>query len=64
MEEKRKIMDCRLYPSDNNCSLCITGTEEEVLKAATAHAVKEHGHKDTPELKEQLRQLLKDANEA
>lgn len=63
MEKNRKIMDCRLYPSDNNCSLCITGTEEEVLKAATEHAVKSHGHKDTPELREQLRQLLKDEKE-
>lgn len=56
-------MDCRLYPSDNNCSVCITGTEEEVLKIATEHAVKSHGHKDTPELREQLRQLLKDEKE-
>lgn len=63
MENKRKIMDCRLYPSDNNCSLCITGTEEEVLTMATEHAIKSHGHKDTPELREQLRQLLKDEKE-
>jgi len=60
MEKKRKIIDCRLYPSDKNCSLCITGTEEEVLKAATAHAVSAHGHKDTPELRKQLRQIIKD----
>lgn len=61
MEQKRKILDCRLYPSDNNCSLCITGTEEEVLKAAINHAVKEHGHEDTPEFREELRKMLKDA---
>jgi predicted small metal-binding protein len=63
MENKRKIMDCRLFPSDNNCSLCISGTEEEVLKVATEHAVQSHGHKATPELREQLRQLLKDEKE-
>ncbi len=63
MEKKRKVIDCRLYPSDNNCSLSLTGTEEDVLKAATEHAVSCHGHKDTPELHEQLRQLLKDAKE-
>ena len=62
MENQRKVMDCRLYPSDNNCGLCISGTEEEVLKAAVDHAVNSHGHKDTPELREELRKLLKDEN--
>jgi len=62
MENKRKIIDCRLYPSDNNCGLCISGTEEEVLKAAVEHAVNSHGHKNTPELREELRKLLKDEN--
>src|SRR5207247_9470407 len=28
---KRKVIDCRLYPSEKNCSLAISGTEEEVL---------------------------------
>ena len=63
MENKRKIIDCRWFPSDNNCSLCITGTEEEVLKAAAEHAIKSHGHQDTPELRQELRQLLKDEKE-
>ena len=53
-------MDCRLYPSEKNCSLAISGTEEEVLAVAIRHAVSEHGHKDTPELREQLQALLKD----
>ena len=44
---KRKVIDCRLYPSEKNCSLAISGTEEEVLLVATRHAVQEHGHKDT-----------------
>ena len=57
---KRKVIDCRLYPSEKNCSLAITGTEEEVLLVATRHAVQEHGHKDTPELRQQLKALLKD----
>lgn len=51
--------DCREYPSENNCSLMISGTEEEVLDAATAHAVASHGHEDTPEFREQLRGILK-----
>lgn len=56
----RKVADCREYPSDNNCSLTIAGTEQEVLDAATQHAVSAHGHADTPELREQLRGMLKD----
>jgi hypothetical protein len=56
----RKSIDCRSYPSDKNCSLAISGTEEEVLAAAVHHAVTVHKHKDSPELKEQLRSMLKD----
>ena len=41
----------------------ISGTEDEVLDAATQHAVKSHGHADSPELREQLRSLLKEYND-
>jgi len=61
---QRKVIDCRSYPSERGCSLSIEGTEEEVLDAATLHAVTAHGHTDGPELREQLRALLKDAPEA
>ncbi|MGH9872180.1 MAG: DUF1059 domain-containing protein [Pyrinomonadaceae bacterium] len=61
-EEKRKVADCRLYPSDNGCTLRIEGTEEEVLEAATQHAVTAHGHTNSPELREQLRALIKDVD--
>ncbi|MBA3813500.1 MAG: DUF1059 domain-containing protein [Alphaproteobacteria bacterium] len=64
MEEKRKVIDCRWFPSDTNCSLCIMGTEEEVLKAATEHAISCHGYSDTTEVRkemqEELRQIMKD----
>jgi len=59
----RKAIDCRDYPSERNCSLRISGTEDEVLDAATQHAVKSHGHADSPELREQLRSLLKESND-
>ena len=59
---RRKIIDCRLYPSEKNCSLAISGTEEEVLEAATQHGVSAHGHPNSPQLREQLRSLLKDEN--
>ena len=62
-EAKRKVADCRLYPSENGCTLTIEGTEEEVLEAATQHAVTAHGHTNSPELREQLRTLIKDVDE-
>lgn len=60
MNAQRKVIDCRLYPSEKNCSLAISGTEDEVLSVAVLHAVSAHGHKDTPELREQLRAIIKD----
>ncbi|MEE4546389.1 DUF1059 domain-containing protein [Streptomyces sp. V4-01] len=56
----RKVADCRDYPSDMNCSLAISGEEEEVLRAASEHASSVHGHENTPELREQIRSMLKD----
>ena len=59
-----KIIDCGKVPSDINCTLTISGTEEEVLDAAVAHAVAKHGHKDTPELRETIRSELEDVSPA
>jgi predicted small metal-binding protein len=56
----RKYIDCSEYPSDSNCSLKISGTEDEVMAAATTHAASVHGHEDSPEFREQLRGMLKD----
>lgn len=55
----RKSIDCREYPSESGCTLRIEGTEEEVLDAAVSHAITRHGHTDNPELREQIRNLLK-----
>ena len=57
---KRMVADCRIFPSESNCSLTIAGTEEEVLKIAARHAIEEHGHEDTPELREEIRSILKE----
>jgi predicted small metal-binding protein len=59
----RKSIDCRYYPSEKNCSLKISGAEEEVLDAATQHAASAHGHKNTPELREQIKSMLKDESD-
>jgi predicted small metal-binding protein len=57
----RKMVDCREVPSENNCTVAITAdTEDEVLDAAVAHAVKSHKHEDTPELRAAIRQGIKE----
>lgn len=60
MSERKKV-DCRLYPSEKGCTLSIEGTEEEVLEAATQHAIMAHGHTNSPELREQLKTIMQDA---
>ena len=55
----RKIADCRMFPSKKNCSLTIAGTEKEVMKVAVRHAVHDHGHKDSPALRKQIKSMLK-----
>jgi hypothetical protein len=60
----RKMIDCRQVPSESGCTLTIAGEPEDVLDAATAHAVDKHGHQNTPELREQLRSALTDAEPA
>lgn len=56
----RKIADCRKMPSENNCSVTIAGTEEEVLSLSVHHAVKDHGHQDTPEFREEVKGMIED----
>jgi predicted small metal-binding protein len=59
----RKSIDCRNYPSEKNCTLKISGTDEEVLDAAVEHAVSAHGHENSPELRDQLKSMLAEENE-
>ncbi|MFD7920760.1 DUF1059 domain-containing protein [Streptomyces sp. NPDC059740] len=56
----RKVADCRDYPSESNCTLTISGEEDEVVRAAAEHAVSVHGHDDSPEMREQIRGMLKE----
>lgn len=56
----RKYVDCREIPSESNCDVAMAGSEEHVLDAAVIHAVTAHKHEDTRELREQIRQALKD----
>ncbi|MEV0000032.1 DUF1059 domain-containing protein [Streptomyces sp. NPDC048370] len=56
----RKVADCRKEPSVMNCTLTIIGEEEEVVRAATEHAISVHGHEDSPELRAMVRESLED----
>jgi predicted small metal-binding protein len=57
----RKFIDCREFPSDTQCTVAISAdTAEELMQAAVDHAVSVHHHTDSPELRQQLRQLFKD----
>ena len=59
----RKYIDCREYPSEMNCTLALCAdTEQELLEAAMRHAVAVHQHQDTPEFRQQLKQLFKDGS--
>jgi predicted small metal-binding protein len=57
----RKFIDCRQFPSEMNCTVAISAdSEAELIEAAVQHAVAVHQHQDTPELREQIKGLLKD----
>jgi hypothetical protein len=56
----RKVADCREMPSESGCTLTISGEEDEVVRAAAEHAVSVHGHEDSPELRDMIREGLKD----
>jgi len=57
---KRKVADCRKFPSENNCSLTISGTEDEVLNVAVKHAIEAHHHKNSPGLRREIKAMLED----
>jgi hypothetical protein len=57
----RMMADCRRFPSESNCSLVIIGDEDEVLTAATEHAVSVHGHPNNDETRDGVRQMLEPA---
>lgn len=58
----RKFIDCREYPSEMNCTIAISAdTDDELVEAATQHAVAVHKHVDSPELRATLHSLAKEA---
>jgi hypothetical protein len=59
----RLMADCRRFPSESNCSLVIIGDEDEVVRAASEHAASVHGHPDTDENRQAIRDFLEPAEE-
>lgn len=57
----RKYIDCREFPSESNCSVAISAdSERELIDAAAQHAVQVHGHQDSPELRAQLSEAVRE----
>ena len=60
----RKYIDCREHPSaESNCTLAISAdNENEIIEAAVQHGVAAHGMQDGPELREQLKTMIKEGS--
>jgi hypothetical protein len=55
------VANCGKMPSDRNCKLVLMAPEsqrEDLINAAVAHAVKDHGHTDSPEMRAELGKFL------
>lgn len=57
----RKYIDCREMPSDSGCSIAIAAdSEDELMDVAVDHAVKRHGHTDSGDLRQAIRDHMHD----
>lgn len=54
----RFSLDCRLMPSESNCSIYAEGTKEELLPLAIHHVTTVHGHPETDEVRAIIEQEL------
>jgi hypothetical protein len=51
------VANCGKFPSDKGCKLVIMAPEDQradLVEAAAAHAVRDHGHEDSPQLRKDL----------
>jgi predicted small metal-binding protein len=59
----RKYVDCREIPSAINCTVAISAdNERELIEVAVQHAVRVHGHHDTAEFRQMLKQAIKEGS--
>jgi len=50
-------INCGKVPSEKNCQLVIMAPASQrgdLVEAASAHAIKVHGHEDSPQLRQEL----------
>ena len=55
------LANCGKFPSEKNCQLVLLAPDsqrEDLINAAAAHAVADHGHLDTPDLRSELGKFL------
>lgn len=51
------VANCGKFPSEKNCQLVImapVSQRQDLVEAAATHAVKSHGHDNTPQLRKEL----------
>jgi len=59
----RKYIDCREHPGPGNCTVAISAdTEDELIEAAINHGISAHDMQDSPELRKELKTLVKDGS--
>lgn len=55
----RRYIDCREFPSEMKCTVAISAdSEEELVEAATQHAIAVHGEHDTPVFRQEIRKAI------
>ena len=60
----RKYIDCREHPDpENKCSVAISAdSDAELLDAVVQHGVATHGMTDSPDLRKELRGLVREGS--
>ena len=56
------VANCADFPSEKGCQLVIMGPsdqKDDLVSAAVAHAITEHGHADSSELREGISSLIR-----
>ncbi len=57
----RKYIDCRENPDPSNtCTIAISAdSDKELINAAIQHGISTHGMEDTPELRTEIKKMIK-----
>ena len=60
----RKYIDCREHPSpDNKCTVAISAdSENELIEAAVQHGISAHGMQDSPDLRKEMKTIIKEGS--